>query len=114
MDDDDDDEDDDNDDDDDDDDEYDDDDDDDDARTTHGCRDEDAHAAVRTTRVCRVRTCLDACTRVVSPRRCRGEGAKAACAIADVTISRQLWICHALFLTFIIYVRLFTCSTFVV
>jgi len=75
-----------------------DDDDDDDARTTHGCRDEDAHAAVRTTRVCRVRTCLDACTRVVSPGRCRGEGAKAACAIADVTISRQLWICHALVL----------------
>ena len=74
--------------------------DDDDARRTHGRRDEDAHAAVRTTRVCRVRTCLDACTRVVSPgRRCRGEGAKAACTVADVTISRQLWIvlCHALF-----------------
>jgi hypothetical protein len=62
---------------------------------------------VRTTRVCRVRTCLDACTRVVSPgRRCRGEGAKAACTVADVTISRQLWIMPRAFLTFIIYVRL--------
>jgi hypothetical protein len=43
---------------------------------------------------------------VVSPGRCRGEGAKAACAIADVTISRQLWIMPRAFLTFIIYVRL--------